>query len=170
MTERAQVRHTPNTEELLSIAEMVWASYLDPAGDHPLVVDADTWPGVAATDVVATVAISGAWDGRVLLSFTPLAAKRAAAALLGLEDAQDMGDADVADAVGELANIIGGSVKSLMSQPTVLSLPAVHTGPFPDMGGEVCRVSGTWRGEAVSVAVHEVAAYVGVSRTGETSQ
>jgi chemotaxis protein CheX len=170
MTERARVQHKPNTEELLSIAEMVWASYLDPAGEYPLVVDTDAGPGVAAADVVATVAISGAWDGRVLLSFTPLAAKRAAAALLGLEEAEDMGDADVADAVGELVNIIGGSVKSLMTQPTALSLPAVSTGPFPDLGGEVCRVSGTWRGEPVSVAVHEIAVYVGVSRTGETSR
>lgn len=165
-----KVRHTPSTEELLTIAEMVWASYLDPAGDHPLEVDPAAGPGIGATDVVATVAISGAWDGRVLLSFSAVAAKRAAAALLGLDDADDMGDTDVADAVGELANIIGGSVKSLMSQPTVLSLPAVSTGPFPDLGGEVCRVAGTWRGEPVSVAIHEIAVYVEVSRTGETSR
>jgi chemotaxis protein CheX len=164
------VRHTPSTEELLSIAEMVWASYLDPAGDHPLQVDPGSGSPIGASDVVATVAISGAWDGRVLLSFSAVAAKRAAAALLGLEDAEDMGDTDVADAVGELANIIGGSVKSLMLQPTVLSLPAVSTGPFPDLGGEVCRVAGTWRGEPVSVAVHEIAVYVEVSRTGETSR
>ena len=39
-----------------------------------------------------------------------------------------MSAADVTDAVGELVNIIGGSVKSLMPQPTVLSLPSVRTG------------------------------------------
>jgi len=162
------VQHRPNTEELLSIAEMVWASYLDPAGEHPLEVDPVPGPGV--TDVVANVAISGAWDGRVLLSFSPLAAKRAAGALLGVEEAEQVGDADVVDAVGELVNIIGGGVKSLMPQPTVLSLPAVSHGAFPELGGEVCRLTGTWNGEPVSVAVHEVAVYVGVSRTGETSQ
>ena len=162
------VQHTPTTEELLSIAEMVWVSYLDPAGEHPLMVDPVPGPGV--TDVVATVAISGAWDGRVLLSFSPLAATRAAAALMGIEDADEVSDGDITDAVGELVNIIGGSVKSLMPQPTVLSLPAVSHGAFPELGGEVCRLTGTWMGEPVSVAVHEVAVYVGVSRTGETSR
>ena len=149
---------------------MVWTSYLDPMGEHPLVVDGVPDPGVGTADVVATVAISGAWDGRVLLCFSPPAARRAAAALLGVEEADEVGDVDVADAVGELANIIGGSVKSLMPQPTVLSLPAVSHGAFPELGGEVCRLTGTWNGEPVSVAVHEVAVYVGVSRTGETSQ
>jgi chemotaxis protein CheX len=162
------VQHKPNTEELLSIAEMVWASYLDPAGEHPLVVD--PVPGRGVTDVVATVAISGAWDGRVLLSFSPVAARRATAALMGVEVTDEVTDDDVTDSVGELANIIGGSVKSLMPQPTVLSLPAVSHGAFPELGGEVCRLTGTWMGEPVSVAVHEVAVYVGVSRTGETSQ
>jgi chemotaxis protein CheX len=119
--------------------------------------------------VVATVAISGAWDGRVLLSFSEIASQRAAAALLGI-GVDELSQGDVADAVGELANIIGGSVKSLMPQPTVLSLPAVAVGGFPDVGGEVCRLTGTWIGEPVSVAVHEIAVYVGVSRTGEDAQ
>jgi chemotaxis protein CheX len=169
MTERSEVRHRTSTEELLSIAEMVWASYLDPAGEHPLVVDPAPGRGYGATDVVATVAISGAWDGRVLLSFSETAARRATAALLG-SGVEDLNHDDVADAVGELANIIGGSVKSLMPQPAVLSLPAVAVGGFPDVGGEVCRLTGTWIGEPVSVAVHEIAVYVGVSRTGEEAR
>jgi chemotaxis protein CheX len=160
----------PNDAELLAIAEMVWTSYLDPTGEHPLVVDGVPDPGTGPAEVVATVAISGAWDGRVLLCFSPPAARRAAAALLGIEEADEVGDGDVADAIGELANIIGGGVKSLMPQPTALSLPAVSAHGFPDLGHELCRVTGTWRGEPVSVAVHEVAVYVGVSRTGETAR
>jgi chemotaxis protein CheX len=167
MTERK-----PSSDELLAIAEMVWTSYLDPEGEHPLVVDGEPDPGTAAANVVATVSISGAWQGRVLLAFSPPAARRAAAALLGLDEADDAGDGDVADAVGELVNIIGGSVKSLMPQPTALSLPAVTTDGSADLSGtEVCRLTGTWRGEPVSVAVQESAeVYVGVSRTGETSR
>lgn len=165
----------PSSDELLAIAEMVWTSYLDPAGEYPLVVDGVAEPGTAAADVIATVAISGAWHGRVQLCFSPPAARRAAAALLGFEEGEEgeeVGEGDVADAVGELANIIGGSVKSLMPQPTALSLPAVTTdGSVDRTGTEVCRLSGTWRGEPVSVAVQESAAlYVGVSRTGETSR
>jgi chemotaxis protein CheX len=167
MTERK-----PSSEELLAIAEMVWTSYLDPEDEYPLVVDGVPDPGTAAADVVATVTISGAWQGRVLLAFSPPAARRATAALCGLDEADDAGDGDVADAVGELVNIIGGSVKSLMPQPTALSLPAVTTDGSADLSGtEVCRLTGTWRGEPVSVAVQESAQlYVGVSRTGETSR
>jgi chemotaxis protein CheX len=162
----------PSSDELLAIAEMVWTSYLDPEGEYPLVVDGVPEPGTATADVVATVEISGAWRGRVLLSFSPPAAGRAAAALLGFDEGEEVADGDVADAVGELANIIGGSVKSLMPQPTALSLPAVTTDGSADRSGTVvCRLSGTWRGEPVSVAVQESAAlYVGVSRTGETSR
>jgi chemotaxis protein CheX len=162
----------PTSEELLAIAEMVWTSYLDPVGEHPLVVDGVPDPGAGKAVVMATVAISGAWHGRVLLSFSPVAAGRAAAALLGIEEGDDVSDGDVADAVGELANIIGGSVKSLMPQPTALSLPSVATDGAADVGGtDVCRVTGTWLGEPVSVAVQESAAlYVGVTRTGETAR
>ena len=162
----------PSADDLLGIAEMVWASYLDPAGVYPLVVNGVPDPGAGTADVIATVSISGAWDGRVLLSFSPIAAKHAAAALLGFDEADEVGESDVVDAVGELANIIGGSVKSLMPQPTALSLPAVSTDGSADLSGtEVCRLTGTWMGEPVSVAVQESAAlYVGVSRTGETSQ
>lgn len=159
----------PSSDELLGIAEMVWATYLDPIGESPLVIDGVPQAGAGPLEVVATVSISGAWDGRVLLSLSPAAARNAAAALLGYDGAEEVGESDIVDAVGELANIIGGGVKSLMPQPTVLSLPAVSHETFPDMGHEVCRLSGTWRGEPVSVAVHEVAVYAGVSRTGETS-
>ena len=161
------VQHKPNTEELVSIAEMVWSSYLDPDGVRPLVVDPAPGWGLGPTDVVATVAISGAWDGRVLLSFSPPAARRAAAALLAIAEVDDVGEGDVADAVGELANIIGGSVKSLMPQPTVLSLPAVRTGPPGELAGtEMLLLTGTWMNEPVSIAVLESAdAYVGTGGT-----
>jgi chemotaxis protein CheX len=67
------------------------------------------------------------------------------------------------DAVGELVNIVGGSVKSLMPQPTVLSLPSVRTGPAADVPGtEMLRLTGTWMDEPVIIAVLESAdAYVG---------
>jgi chemotaxis protein CheX len=169
MTERSDVmteHPMPGNDDLWAMVEMVWASYLDPLGEHPL-IPAMVEPGPA--DVAGTVSVSGAWVGRVVVTFSPTASQRATAALLAIE-VEEVSSADVDDAVGELVNIIGGSVKSLMTQPTALSLPAVSTGPFPDLGGEVCRVSGTWRGEPVSVAVHEIAVYVGVSRTGETSR
>jgi chemotaxis protein CheX len=151
------------------MVEMVWTSYLDPLGEHPL-MPAAVVPG--PTDVAGAVSLSGAWAGRVVVTFSPAASQQATAALLGI-DVAEVSSADVDDAVGELANIIGGSVKSLMPQPTVLSLPAVRAGGFPGEapGTEVCRLSGTWLDEPVIVAVLESAAeYAGASGTGGTAR
>jgi chemotaxis protein CheX len=158
----------PADADLWSMVAMVWGSYLDPAGENPLTPAALALdPG----DVAGAVSMSGAWDGRVVVTFSPTAATRAAAALLDI-GVDDVSPADVVDAVGELANIIGGGVKSLMPQPTVLSLPVVRTGGFPADGAtELCQVSATWLDEPVSVAVLESAAeYVGVSRMRGTTR
>jgi chemotaxis protein CheX len=154
----------PTDADLWSMVEMVWTSYLDPDGANPL-MPATVVPGPG--DMAGTVSVSGAWHGRVVVTFSPAASQHATAALLGIE-VEEVSAADVADAVGELANIVGGSVKSLMPQPTTLSLPSVRTGGFPaDDATEICRLTATWLDEPVSVAVLESAAeYVGVSRTG----
>jgi chemotaxis protein CheX len=155
----------PQESDLWAITEMIWSSYLDPLGENPLLA------GAAAhkdDDVHGSVTVTGAWDGRVVVTFSQLAAQRATAALLGL-DSDEVSAADVMDAVGELVNIIGGSVKSLMPQPTVLSLPSVRSGPPGDLvGTEMLGLTGTWMDEPVSIAVLESAdAYAG---TGGTSR
>jgi chemotaxis protein CheX len=149
----------PQESDLWAITEMIWASYLDPLGENPLMAG----PAPAnADDVHGCVSVTGAWDGQVVVTFSQMAAQRATAALLGLET-EEVSAPDVMDAVGELVNIIGGSVKSLMPQPTVLSLPSVRTGPAGDLPGtEMLRLTGTWMDEPVTIAVLESAdAYVG---------
>ena len=153
----------PQEADLWAITEMIWVSYLDPLGENPLLA------GPApqnADDVHGSVSVTGAWDGQVVVTFSQVAAQRATAALLGFES-NEVSAAAVMDAVGELVNIIGGSVKSLMPQPTVLSLPSVRTGPAGDLA-EMLRLTGTWMGEPVTIAVLESAdAYAG---TGGTSR
>ncbi len=155
----------PQESDLWAITEMIWASYLDPLGENPLMEGPATQ---SADDVHGMVSVTGAWDGQVVVTFSQVAAQRATAALLGI-DYGEVSSADVMDAVGELVNIIGGSVKSLMPQPTVLSLPSVRTGPPGDLAGtEMLLLTGTWMEEPVSIAVLESAdAYAG---TGGTSR
>ena len=89
------------------------------------------------------------------------AARNAAAALLGVE-LDDVTTEDVTDALGELANIIGGNVKSLLPEPCALSLPHVlihGESGYPHVV-EVCRLSGTWREESVTISVLESALVV----------
>jgi chemotaxis protein CheX len=143
----------PTVEDLSSIADQVWSSYLDPDGVEPLI------PGVSATasaGVVASVSISGGWSGHVVVSCSTSAAKQAAAAFL-MMDATEVSTDDVADVMGELANIVGGNVKSMLPASSFVSLPQVVNGTesavrWPSCD-QVTELAGTWRGEPVSISM-----------------
>ena len=139
----------PVDTDLQQIAAQVWASYLDVDGSSPLIpVPAEK----VSTD--ASVSVTGAWRGHVVVRCSAQASRNAAAALLGVE-LDDVTTEDVTDALGELANIIGGNVKSLLPEPCALSLPhvVIHgESGYPHVV-EVCRLSGTWREESVTVCV-----------------
>jgi chemotaxis protein CheX len=142
-------------DDLRVIAEQVWSSYLDLDGASPLVpVPAEN----NKIDVSASVSLTGAWRGHVIVRCSATASRNAAAALLGVE-LDDVTIEDVTDALGELANIIGGNVKSLLPEPSALSLPHVlveeaATARWPAVN-EVCELRGTWLDEPVSVSVLE---------------
>jgi chemotaxis protein CheX len=147
----------PTQEDLQVITEQVWASFLDVDGDgaSPLIV-LEALERV--TDVCASVAVTGAWQGHVVVSCSEHAARHVAGALMGVE-LDDVTVADIADALGELANIIGGNVKSLLPEPCALSLPQVITGGgdaahWPAVT-EVCELSASWRDESITVSVLE---------------
>jgi chemotaxis protein CheX len=143
----------PTDEDLQVIAEQVWASYLDPDGTKPLL---PAPPSVPSRDVSASVSVTGAWRGHIVVACSAAASRNAAAALLGVE-LTDVTPEDVTDALGELANIIGGNVKSLLPEPSALSLPHVlinGDSGWPSVV-EVCQLDGAWLGEPVSVRVLE---------------
>jgi chemotaxis protein CheX len=73
------------------------------------------------------VQLAGAWEGTVLLHCS-IGLARALAALMFSSDAQSLGDGEVEDAWGELANMVAGNVKALLPRPCQLSLPAVIRG------------------------------------------
>lgn len=142
----------PTPGDLASIAELVWVSF----------VDGEIYPTPSAhggdgESVVAAVAISGAWNGHVVVSSTAPAARRMAAAMFG-HDAGAVSDDEVADAFGEIANILGGNVKSLLPEPSVLSLPQVVLDTRAvRMPSAVQRsqVDLVWGGEPVNISVWE---------------
>lgn len=146
---------TPTADDLREIAEQVWASYLDPEGENPLL---DLPLPRPADEVFGVVSVTGAWRGAVVISFSEAASKHAAGALLGVDQAEVTIE-DVTDAVGELANIMGGNVKSLLPEPCALSLPHVLTGTRVSVhwptATEVCQLSGVWLGEPITVFVLE---------------
>lgn len=118
MTATAGLFSSTTLEEILCD---VWSAYLS-TFEAPT---PSSEPGGA--ELVGSVRVSGAWQGAVDLALSAPTARLAAAAMLALPD-EELDDQDVRDAVGELANIVGGNVKSLLPAPTTLSLPELVPG------------------------------------------
>lgn len=141
------------SDDLQAITEQVWESFLDPEGSNPLLLS--LLDGVTS-DVAAAVSVTGAWRGHVVIGCSTGASLHAASALLGVP-ATEVTEDDVADALGELANIIGGNVKALLPEPCALSLPFVVNGAgvrWPSVT-EICRLDGTWQDEPIHISVLE---------------
>ena len=112
-------------EEILGITRDVWESFTGRAID---VADGQARPGGDVT--VGCVTVTGAWQGSVRLACPAQLARMAAAAMFDLP-AEQLDDREVADALGELTNMVGGNIKSLIPGPSRLSMPAVTVGAAP---------------------------------------
>jgi chemotaxis protein CheX len=101
----------------------------------------------------AWVLVSGPWSGAVVLSCAPATAEELSRTLLGAPQTETVDSDDVADALGELANVVGGNVKALLPGPSTLGLPEV--GPRPPQGpaAVTCAVEALWRGQPVRISV-----------------
>ncbi len=90
-------------------------------------------PGVRCHDaepctceIGAIVHFSGEWNGAVVVSCDERFGRDAAAAMFGLEPDDVAGD-DLADALGEVANMVAGNAKPLVAA-SAISLPTVVRG------------------------------------------
>jgi hypothetical protein len=145
-------------DALTEIATVVWASMLE----RDLVPGE---PGPAELSVACQVHIQGAWDGRVTVAMSAALAHELTAKLFMLGE-DEVSDELVADAVGELANIIGGNVKALFPPPNTLGLPGP---PSDDPGELVAGVSLRDNDEPVLVTVEQLAPMNARTTTGRTT-
>jgi chemotaxis protein CheX len=104
------------SHDLRGLVDDIWSSLFE----IPLDIDAPLPDDV----VTAFVDISGGWQGRVLVATTTEGALALASQMLRIPESR-VDEADLADAIGELANIVGGSVKSCVDGQCALSLPNV---------------------------------------------
>jgi CheY-specific phosphatase CheX len=85
-------------------------------------------PWVRPPDMVtAAVYFAGAWRGAVLLECTRCQALTFAQLLMSIGPPATV-DEDVHDALGELANMLAGNLKSVLPGGVVLSMPSVIEG------------------------------------------
>jgi chemotaxis protein CheX len=142
-----------NADDLAEMVEQVWVSYLDPEGVSPLIPTGDE---KQPSDVHSSVSITGSWHGHLVYACSQLAAKKAAAAFLAMEP-EEVGQEDVSDVLGELANIVGGNVKAMLPAGCFLSLPTVvlasQTASYFPSAERISGLYGTWDGEPVSISM-----------------
>lgn len=84
-------------------------------------------PPIDGESVTALVTISGAWTGAVLVKAS-LATALQTGAIMFASAPDDTSDDDVRDAMGEIANMIGGSLKDRVGPGHALSIPSVTAG------------------------------------------
>lgn len=77
--------------------------------------------------LLAAVQIAGEWTGSVILSLPPEVARAASAAMLQMP-LDEVTDEDRRDIAAELANMVGGNLKSVLPGPSFLSLPTIVSG------------------------------------------
>jgi chemotaxis protein CheX len=140
-------------DDLAEMVEQVWVSYLDPEGVSPLVMTGDD---KQATEVHSTVSITGTWHGHLVYACSMQAAKKAAAAFLAMEE-DEVGQEDISDVLGELANIVGGNVKAMLPAGCFLSLPTVvlapETASYYPAAERISGLYGVWDAEPISISM-----------------
>jgi|SRR5580658_3010404 chemotaxis protein CheX len=111
-------------EELAGVVDEIFASM---AGIQLSPSATMVAPNHVTGYITSAVQIVGDWQGAVQLDIDLELARRVCANLMGI-DANDLSPQDIRDAAGELANMTGGSVKTLCAPSCGLSLPSVVTG------------------------------------------
>jgi len=112
-------------DQVASIAQDVWESFLALAlVPHPLGEQAADPAGPTLTGCVS---VSGSWEGSVFLRCGADLARSAAEVMFDAEPG-GLSAEEVCDALGELTNMVGGNIKSLLPGPSRLSLPSVAAG------------------------------------------
>lgn len=136
--------YLPLPGDIASIVDDIGALYLGTS--MPAVVGG----GVQTSRVwTSRVSIQGNWNGMLVISCTREFALQATSDLMGVSVAEVSED-EAVDGVGELANVIGGNLKAIISSAVGsscrLSLPSVEREPVrTDRAGECQDLWFLWR-------------------------
>ncbi len=135
------------------IADQAWVALV---GEDEFLVPL---PGEPVADPVSSwVEIAGPWNGSVVLTTGRGTAEELARCLLRDHAPEVLDGEDVDDALGEIANVVGGNVKAVLPGPSVLGLPRTGTAPETGAPADTCRVEALWRGRPLTITVQGPAA------------
>lgn len=115
------------SDDVAAIVQEVWSSMLGLEIEPIAGKDAVTGPAIAGS-----VGVTGASDCLIAVEMDQSTAKLIGAAMF-MMGVDEISMSDVTDAVGELTNMVGGNIKSLLPEPSTLSLPVVAQGKSPTL-------------------------------------
>jgi chemotaxis protein CheX len=144
----------PSAMELGEIVEQVWSSFL---GGEIVALPGGADGPAGEEQMVASVSIGGEWTGHLMIVTGRDCARLIAGGMFQM-DPEGISIAEVADALGEIANMVGGSVKGMVGVAATLSLPQVVLDASalvnPD-AHTVVSVSAQWNGQPVEISLWE---------------
>lgn len=140
------------TDPIYTIAEELFSAMID--GEPGMLTE---WfgPRPELTDTIhAWVDVHGGAPSRVLLTIESDTAMQVTRLLLAMDADEPVGDADFVDALGEVANVVGGNIKALVPDPGALTLPIVsHTAPQTDGSQLLHEAAMAWRGRPLAISL-----------------
>ena len=107
--------------EICEYSKSIWKNILELDVKK---IEEDYDPPDGESILVGCVHISGEWEGAVTLDCPAELARKVATIMFQLTEDELSSDL-IQDALGELTNMTGGNLKSLLPEPCYLSLPAV---------------------------------------------
>ncbi|MCV2392761.1 chemotaxis protein CheX [Actinotalea sp. M2MS4P-6] len=138
-------------ETVFAIADEVFSAMID--GEPGGLIPAFEPFEVPADATYAWVDVHGDHPGRVLLATEHETAMLLTRALLAMDDDEPVSDADFVDAFGEIANVVGGNIKSLVPDPGPLTLPQVSPLPPTDQAELLHDAQFIWRGRPLAISL-----------------
>jgi len=138
-------------ETVFAIAEEVFTAMIDP---EPGALQSALEPTELSEDATwAWVDVHGEHPGRVMLGTDHATATLLTRALLAVPEDEAVSEADFVDAVGEIANVVGGNIKALVPDPGPLTLPQVAPAPPGDGATLLHRAQLVWRGHPLVITL-----------------
>lgn len=142
---------TEMSEHVLVIAQDIFTAMID--GEPGGVVEGDIGPDDLTDPWHAWVDVHGTLHARAVVTAERPTCDAIARALLSMSPEEIVDIGDLVDAFGEVANVVGGNLKSLIPDSSALTLPRVAA-EFPEASGELeHEVRMTWRGSPVVISL-----------------
>lgn len=118
---------------------------------------ASEFNGKLVRPVTAHIEISGKWQGVISVAMEQELASNLADKMFSCKKGEGSKE-EIEDAILEITNVIGGNLKSLLPQPSQLSLPVVDRDevrlgfPFTE---QVSQIDFDHKGSKLKVAIHQ---------------